>query len=228
MRFHNTIVTILYAAARRSSVYVYKPAKYFCCCCCCCCCCCSVVLLYCCCCSCCCLQLLAAAVRHRVPDGKLCCCGSLHLIRMFSFSSFKHNAFSMYPLAVLSHLQRRFFTYSTYNTSSAFTGMRGAKTGVSPPRRSDTILQSFYYSRVIGILPHLRMRFVVGLGLGVRLIFRSCYSPGRRVCALVPGTLAVDMPTLLHSRLFCLFLCYHIGLSPHTLLISRMKNQEGH
>ena len=28
------------------------------------------------------LQLLlnAAATRHRVPDGNICCCGSLHLI----------------------------------------------------------------------------------------------------------------------------------------------------
>ena len=28
----------------------------------------------------------AAAVRHRVPDGNICCCGSLHLIPVFSFS----------------------------------------------------------------------------------------------------------------------------------------------
>ena len=45
------------------------------------------------------LQLLlhAAAVRHRVPDGKICCCGSLHMIPVFSFSSsFKHDVFLMY------------------------------------------------------------------------------------------------------------------------------------
>ena len=30
--------------------------------------------------------LLAAAVRHRVPDGKNCCCGSLNLIPALSFS----------------------------------------------------------------------------------------------------------------------------------------------
>ena len=54
------------------------------------------------------LLLLLAAVRHRVPDGKICCCGSLHLIPVLSFSSLKHDLFSMYPLAVLSHFHRRF------------------------------------------------------------------------------------------------------------------------
>ena len=31
---------------------------------------------------------LHASVRDRVPDGKSCCCGSLHLILVFSFSSY--------------------------------------------------------------------------------------------------------------------------------------------
>ena len=31
------------------------------------------------------LLLLVAAVRHRVSDGKICCCGSLHLIPVFLF-----------------------------------------------------------------------------------------------------------------------------------------------
>ena len=103
-------------------MYLYIPAMYFCCCllllllC-------SVLLYWCCCCC------------HRAPDGQICCCGSLHLIPVFSFFSFKHDIFSMYPLAVLSHLQQRFFTYSTYHTSSVIAGMRGAKAGVSPPRR---------------------------------------------------------------------------------------------
>ena len=52
------------------------------------------------------LLLLAAAVRHRVLDGKKCCFGSLHLIAAFSVSSFKHDLFSVCPLVVLSHLQR--------------------------------------------------------------------------------------------------------------------------
>ena len=86
------------------------------------------------------LLLFAAAVGHRVPDGKICCCGSLHLIPVFSFSSLKHDLFTMHPLAVLSHLQRRFFTYNTYHTSSVITDMRGAKAAVSPPRRSPSCI----------------------------------------------------------------------------------------
>ena len=62
------------------------------------------------------LLLLAAAVRHRVPGGKICSLGSLHLIPVFYFSSSQHDVFSMYPLAVLSHFQRRFFSL-TYHTS---------------------------------------------------------------------------------------------------------------
>ena len=50
------------------------------------------------------LLLLTAAVGHRVLDGKMCCCGSLHLIPVVSFSSFKHDSFSMYPLAVLCRI----------------------------------------------------------------------------------------------------------------------------
>ena len=36
--------------------------------------------------------LLAAAVRHRVPDGALCCCGLLHLIPVFIETRFSFNA----------------------------------------------------------------------------------------------------------------------------------------
>ena len=81
------------------------------------------------------LLLHAAAVRHRVPDRKICCYGSLHLIKVFSSSSSKHDIFLMHALAVLSQLQPR-FTYNTYHTSSVVTGIRGAKEGVSPPGRS--------------------------------------------------------------------------------------------
>ena len=57
-------------------MYLYIPAMYICCCC-----------------SVCCytavaaaaVLLLAAAVRPRVPDDKICCCGTLHLIPVFSF-----------------------------------------------------------------------------------------------------------------------------------------------
>ena len=55
------------------------------------------------------LLRLAAAARccccNRVLDGKNGCCGSLNL-PVFSFSSFKHGLFFMYPLAVLSHCLR--------------------------------------------------------------------------------------------------------------------------
>ena len=80
------------------------------------------------------LLLLLAAVRHCVPDGKYVF-GSVNVIPVFPFSSFKHDLNLMYPFAVLlyrSHLRPRF----AYTTSSVITGMRGAKAGVSPPRRS--------------------------------------------------------------------------------------------
>ena len=80
--------------------------------------------------------LLAAAVRHRVPDGKICSRGSLHLIPVFSFSSFKHDLFSTYPLAVPSHFHSRFFYLYHISYILGITGMRGATAGVSPPRRS--------------------------------------------------------------------------------------------
>ena len=64
------------------------------------------VLLSCCCCSA--VLLLDAAVCHRVPDDAICSYGLVHLIPVFSFSSFKHDLFLMYPLAVLSHVQPRF------------------------------------------------------------------------------------------------------------------------
>ena len=75
--------------------------------------------------------LLAAAVLHRVPDGKICCCGPLHLIAVIYLSSFKHDLFLMHPLAVLASI----YLINVF-TSSVMTGMRGAKAGVSPPRRS--------------------------------------------------------------------------------------------
>ena len=45
-----------------------------------------------------CSNAVAAAARHRVPDGKICCCGSLHPIPVSSFSSSKYDLFLMYPL----------------------------------------------------------------------------------------------------------------------------------
>ena len=53
------------------------------------------------------LLLHAAAVRHRVPDGKNCCCGSLRLIPVFSFSSSLEQylglMYAQNPLAIRSH-----------------------------------------------------------------------------------------------------------------------------
>ena len=84
------------------------------------CCCCLLLLVAACCCllllaaACCCLLLLAAACCCLLLLAAACCCcssscagwqicsrGSLHLIPVFFFSSFKHDLFSMYPLAVL-------------------------------------------------------------------------------------------------------------------------------
>ena len=85
------IVIVLYAAAWRTSMHLHIPAMYFSCCY-------SVV---------CCYTAVAAAA------ATCCCCSStcagwqnllpllLHLIPLFSFSSFKNDLFSMYPLAVL-------------------------------------------------------------------------------------------------------------------------------
>ena len=48
------------------------------------------------------LLLLAAVVRHRVSNGKSSSRGSVHLIPVFPFSSFKHDYFSMYPLQYIT------------------------------------------------------------------------------------------------------------------------------
>ena len=72
-------------------------------------------LLYCCCCSRCCLLLLFVIVFRKATFFAVINCILLHLIPVLPFPSFKHDLCSMYPLAVLlSHLQRRFFTYNTY------------------------------------------------------------------------------------------------------------------
>ena len=81
--FHNKVpgpdyfnyATELYAGARRTRMYLYIAAMYFCCC-----------PLF-------CntaVVAAAAAVRHRVPDGQIWCCGSLHLISVSFFS--RHNS----------------------------------------------------------------------------------------------------------------------------------------
>ena len=87
------------------------------------------------------LQLAAAAC---------CCCSSssagwqkLLLWFIESDSSviflFQLELIFMHPLAVLSHLRPRFVSC---NTSSVVASMRGAKAGVSPPRRSPACITS--------------------------------------------------------------------------------------
>ena len=68
--------------------------------------------------ACCCLLLLAAANRHRVPEGKVCSRGSLHLIPVFSFSSFKHDFFHCTPWQYCRIFSVDFFTHNAYHTSS--------------------------------------------------------------------------------------------------------------
>ena len=77
------------------------------------------VLLYSCCCSCCCSSSCAGWQNFAA--------GSLNLIPVFYFFSFKHDTFLTYPLAILSHLRPRF----ARATSSVIAGMRRATAGVS-------------------------------------------------------------------------------------------------
>ena len=79
--------------------------------------------------------LLPAAVRRRVPDGQIA--GSLNLIPVLSFSSFKRDSVLMVPLGSTA-----FVAYSAsicLRTLSVITGKRGAKAGVSPARRSPLV-----------------------------------------------------------------------------------------
>ena len=64
------------------------------------------------------LLLLAAAVRDRVPDGKICSRGSLHLIPVFSFSSFEHLFLPCTPWKYCRIFSVDSFRYFTYRTSS--------------------------------------------------------------------------------------------------------------
>ena len=133
VRFHNEYFDLigyrytsycLYAAARRTSMYLYTPAMCFCCCS-------SVVCWF-------SVAGAAAAVRHRVPDGKICCCGSLHLIPVFFSLHSNTTYFQCTPWQFCRIYSVGFLpnTKYTYHASSVITGMRRAKAGVSPPRRS--------------------------------------------------------------------------------------------
>ena len=78
------------------------------------------------------LLQLAGAVHLRVPDGKICCCGLLNLIPVLSFHSNTIDCLD----APWSYCCTYGLDFANYNTSSTISDIRGAKAGVSPPRRS--------------------------------------------------------------------------------------------
>ena len=127
-RFHKSvpgpgglnIILMLYAAARRTSMYSHIPA-----CCCLVCCYTSVAAAAA---ACCCCSSSGAAWRNLFPAWFIASNSSVFI------SLFKHDFYSICPLAVLSQFQH---TYIPYHTSSiGITGKRGAKATVSPLRRS--------------------------------------------------------------------------------------------
>ena len=83
--------------------------------------------------------LLPAAIRHRVPDGQICCWfidSDPSVFFIFNQTRF----ILMHPLAVPYRIDGL-----DLPTSSVITGMRGAKAGVSPPRRSTSCNCIFRY-----------------------------------------------------------------------------------
>ena len=78
--------------------------------------------------------LLAAAVRHRATGDTICCCNFLHLIPVFSFSIHKRLKKNV-PLGSSVACTASIYLEIIY-ILSVIAGMRGAKAGVSPPRRT--------------------------------------------------------------------------------------------
>ena len=90
---------------------------------------------------CCCFLLLFVIVCRMANFGA----DLLNLISVIYFSLFKRNLFFVYPLAVLFVA----FTISIcLRTSWVIAGMRGAKAGVSPRRRSPPC--TYYVVRRMG------------------------------------------------------------------------------
>ena len=89
----------------------------------------------------CCLLLLVVIVGRMAKFVSVV--HSLRVIPVYSSSSFKHDLFSMHPLAILSHFQRRFLYLWYVSYILGITGMRGAKAGVSPPRRSPPCMYTY-------------------------------------------------------------------------------------
>ena len=121
-------------------------------------------LLYCCCGSYYCLL----PMFHRGWDSSMSCCCPLHQIAVFFFFPFQHDIFSIYTLAVLSHLRPRFESYNSYHICAEGTGMRGAKVGVSPPRRSPPCIS------ISAVLSHKRNS---QSGLHIRILMPGCSPP---------------------------------------------------
>ena len=82
----------------------------------------------------------APVARHRVPDDAISFSDLLYLIPVFFSFLFKHEFFSYVPLgsavAFKTPVYLQSSSHNTCHASSKLTGMRGAKAGGSPPRRS--------------------------------------------------------------------------------------------
>ena len=97
---------------------------------------CDVFFCGCCCSVCSCTAVVAAAVRHRVPDGKFV--AVVHCICYQCFLSLYSNTI-YFNARTTWHYCRIYsldFPIIRYHTSSVNTDMREAKVGVIPPRRS--------------------------------------------------------------------------------------------
>ena len=88
-----------------------------------------------------------------------CCCsssaaGSLNLMQVFSFSSFKTRFFFMVPLGcTVSHLRLRF--------ANVLANYGHAKAGVNPPRRSPSCIYIFCAGTFVRVLQRARVIYVL-------------------------------------------------------------------
>ena len=80
-------------------------------------------------------------------------------------------------------------------------------------------------ARVICILPHLGILFFIRL-----VFYRSSFFLGGVFCcyALVPGTLALDMPSLISDVWFFWFFSVSRSVATEFVSLLWIKNEEGH
>ena len=103
----------------------------------------------------------AAAVRHRVTDGKIYC-SFVESDSRFFFLFIRTPCIFHVPLgSTVACTASIYLSYNTYYTSSVTAGMRGAKAGISLPRRSPPC-----------ILTHPGTHFVSSLSLRGRVFGR--------------------------------------------------------